>query len=133
MKSYLTNISHSVGKEMAGSSHTLICCLSKLGSSLEAGTKQPEVWLQYVYSVAKMLLYSSFDVPLALLWRSFGNTEDARYVHGGSWTSQEAKPSGTEVYASGDVCGMTHSVGFVTSCTYIYGAMSLCLYFETII
>ena len=26
---------------------------------------------------------SSFGVPLVLLWCSFGDTEDARYIHGG--------------------------------------------------
>jgi hypothetical protein len=42
-------------KEMAGSSHTLACCLSKLRSSLQAGKKQPRVWLQYVCNVAEVL------------------------------------------------------------------------------
>ena len=36
LKSYLTSISHSAGTEMAGSNHTLSCCLSKPRNSLEA-------------------------------------------------------------------------------------------------
>ena len=46
-------------KEIAGSGHTLTCCLSKLRSSLEAGKKQLRVWLQYVCNVAEVL----FDRP----------------------------------------------------------------------
>ena len=63
LKSYLTGISHSVASEMAGSSHTLGLLMSKLRSSLEAGRKQPRVWLEYVCSVAEVLLYPSFGAP----------------------------------------------------------------------
>lgn len=52
---YILCISQGVVKEMAGSSHTLACCLSKLRSSLQAGKKQPRVWLQYGCSVAEVL------------------------------------------------------------------------------
>lgn len=72
LKSYLVGISHTVSKEMAGSSHTPACCLSNLRSSIKAGKKQPRVWLQYVCSVSEVLLYSSFDAPLVLLWCSYG-------------------------------------------------------------
>ena len=41
-------------KEMASSSHTLPCCVSKLRSSLEAGKKQLRVWLQYVSDVVRI-------------------------------------------------------------------------------
>ena len=73
LKSYLVGISHTVSKEMAGSSHTLSCCLSKLRSSLGAGKKQPRVWLEYVCSVDEVLLYSSFGAPLVLLWPLYGD------------------------------------------------------------
>ena len=66
LESYLAGISHSVCKEKAGSSHTLTCCLSKLRSSLEAGKKQPRVWLQYVCGVAEEFLCLSFSGPLDL-------------------------------------------------------------------
>ena len=62
--SHFSDISHSVASEMAGSSHTPACCLSKLRSSLEAGKKQFRVWLEYVCSVAKMLFYPPFRVLL---------------------------------------------------------------------
>lgn len=68
LKSYLTGISHSADKEMAVSIYTLPCCLNKARSSLEAGKKQPRVWLQYVCGVSEMLLYSSFEAPLVFLW-----------------------------------------------------------------
>jgi len=44
-----------VGKEMAGCSHTLASCLSKLRSRQEAGKKQLRVWLQYGCSVTEVL------------------------------------------------------------------------------
>lgn len=64
IKSQIASCSHSVDKEMAGFSHTLTCCLSKLRSSLEAGKRQLRVWLQYACSVVEVLLYSSFGGPL---------------------------------------------------------------------
>ncbi len=63
LKSYLTG----VASVMADSSYTLTCCLSKHRSSLEAGKKQPRVWLQYACSVTEMLLYSSYGAPLVFL------------------------------------------------------------------
>lgn len=74
---YILGISQGVVKEMSGSSHTPACCLSKLRSSLEAGKKQPRVWLQYVSGVKEMLLCSSFRVPLFLLWSLYGGLEMA--------------------------------------------------------
>lgn len=73
LKSYQTGISHSVDKEMAGFSHTLTCCLSKLRSSLEAGKRQLRVWLQYACGVVEALLYSSLGVPIVLLCSPLGN------------------------------------------------------------
>ena len=75
LNSHLKGISHSVGREMAGSSHTLTCCLSKPRSNLEAGRKQLRVWLQYVCSVLEESLYSSFGLLMVLL-------KSARYIHG---------------------------------------------------
>ena len=43
LKSYLTGIRHSAASVMAGSSHTLTCCLSKPRSSLEYGYSMPVV------------------------------------------------------------------------------------------
>ena len=74
LKSYLVGISHTVSKEMAGSSHTPACCLSKLRSSLEAGKKQPRVWLQYSCGVVEGFLCFSFGVPLVLLWSPFDDS-----------------------------------------------------------
>lgn len=78
LKSYQTGISHSVDKEMAGFSHTLTCCLSKLRSSLEAGKRQLRVWLQYACSVVEALLYSSFGAPLVFFWSFNRNAEGVR-------------------------------------------------------
>ena len=64
---YILSVNQDVVKEMAGSSHTLGLLMSKLRSSLEAGKKQPRVWIEYVCSVAKMILYSSFGAPLVFL------------------------------------------------------------------
>lgn len=70
LESYLTGISHSVGREMAGYSHTLPCCLSKLRSSLEAGKKQHRIWLQYAY----VRWRRSFTPPLVLLLSPYGDS-----------------------------------------------------------
>jgi hypothetical protein len=82
---YILGISQGVVKEMAGYSHTPACCLSKLRSSIEAGKKQFRVWLEYVCSVAKMLLdepsgraerlYLYFCAPLAFLWSLYNSSE----------------------------------------------------------
>ena len=71
------------GKEMAGSSHTLSCCLSMPRSRVEAGKKQAKRSLDYGYSMAKVLLYPFISDPLVFLWYPFGVTEDALYVHTG--------------------------------------------------
>ena len=55
------------GKEMAGSSHTLACCLSKLRSSLEAGKKQIRVWLQYVCGVKEDMMTIKVEFVFKLL------------------------------------------------------------------
>lgn len=69
LKLYLVGISHTVSKEMAGFSHTLSCCLSKLRSSLGADKKRSRVLLEYTCSVAEVLFYSSFAV-LMVAWTS---------------------------------------------------------------
>lgn len=78
LKSYLTGISHSVASMLAASSHTLCLLMSKHRSSLEAGKKQPRVWLEYACSVTEVLLYPSFRVPLVLLLSPYGDSEMVR-------------------------------------------------------
>ena len=72
---YITDISHSVASEMVAFSHTLGLLMSKLRSCLEAGKKQPRVWIEYVCSVAKMLLYPSFGAPLVFLGSPYDSSE----------------------------------------------------------
>lgn len=76
--SYLTGISHSVGKGMAGISHAPACCVSKHRSSLEAGKKQLRVWLVYACGVTEVLLYPSFRVPLVFLLPPYDSSEMVR-------------------------------------------------------
>ncbi len=64
---YISGVNQDVVKEMAGSIHTLGLLTSKLRSSLEAGKKQPRVWIEYVCRQVKMLLYSSFGAPSVFL------------------------------------------------------------------
>ena len=88
----IAGISHSVGKEMAASSHTPCCYLNKPRSSLEAGKKQPRIWLQYVCGVAEVLLSSSFGVPVVLLLSLYGDSEMARngFKDGSKWCTLRA-------------------------------------------
>jgi len=76
--SYISGISYSVASPMTGFRHTHTCCLSKPRSCLEAGKKQLRVWLQYVYCLIEVLLYSSFTVSFVALWYSFSVTEILR-------------------------------------------------------
>lgn len=86
--SYLTGIRLIVGKEMASYCHTLPLLMSKSGSSLKAGKKLPRVWLEYVFSVAKMfldepsgrgeLLYPSFGNPLVFLLPPYDSSKMVR-------------------------------------------------------
>lgn len=117
------------------SNNTLPCCLSKPRSNLEAGKKQHRVWLEYAYSMTKMLLYSSFGAPLVFLWSSFGIIGDTRYMHGGyTEVSRRRHVSSkkvsqrcnedmmvmlrrldenlTRMFVSGNVCSLTYDVGF---------------------
>lgn len=79
---YLAYLKQGVGREMARCSHTPTFCLGKLGSSIKAGKKQLRVWLQYVCDMAEMLLYSSFDSPLVLLWTPYMGSEDSQWCKG---------------------------------------------------
>ena len=124
---YITGISHIVALEMARSIHTPARCLSKPRSSLGAGKKQPRVWLDYVCCVAKMLLYPSFGAPLVLLWSPYGESEDARYIHGGfSEPSRRCYGVRSEVYVLGNIGGVVNEAGFNASRTYVHGPMNLC-------
>ena len=78
----IAGISYTVDSDMAGNRHTLPCCLSKPRSSLEAGRKQPRVWLEHVCSQIEMLLYSSFGVTIVFLWSPFYGSKEIRYIHG---------------------------------------------------
>ena len=110
--------SFGIGNEMAGSNYTPACCLSKLRSSLEAGKKQLRVWLQYVCSMAEILLYSSLGAPLVLFWSPYRDSEFSRKCHGAltemSWSSDGVL---LEVYASSNVCSSTHEACFKCSRT----------------
>ena len=75
---YISGISHSVALILAAYSHTLGLLTSKLRSSLEAGKEQPRVWIEYVCSVAKMILYSSFGAPLVFLGSPYDGSEWVR-------------------------------------------------------
>jgi len=90
---YISGVNQDVVKEMAGSIHTLGLLMSKLRSSLEAGKKQPRVWIEYVCCVAKMLLYPSFGAPSVFLYSLYGGSEM-------SWCSNVNL---TEVFAVGNI------------------------------
>ena len=66
------------GKKLVGYSYTLPSSLSMPRSRVEAGKKQPRVCIEYDCSVAKMILYPSFDVPLELLLSLYGDSEMVR-------------------------------------------------------
>ena len=103
LKSYLADINHSVTSEMAYSSHTLPCCLSKLRSRQEAGKKQPLVWLEYGNSVAEVSLYSSFGAPLVPLRSPYDDSEMARNEF----------EEGSKMHIITSICGMSSGAGFV--------------------
>ena len=140
LKSYLTGISHSVASDMAGSSHTLGLLMSKLRSSLEAGKKQPRVWIEYVCSVAKMILYSSFGAPLVFLMCFFRDSADAHFIqsccmnitrwYAGGLTLVFCRCDGhlAEVYALSKIFVKASDVGFVSSRIYVYGVIILCTF-----
>ena len=114
---YILGISQGVVKEMAGSSHTPASCLSKPRSSQEAAKKQIRVWLQYFCSGAKvLLLYSSFSVPLVILWSPYGDLEMARngFEDSSKWC------------ATGNTCSGVNEAGFVASRTLVHGPTNTC-------
>lgn len=108
--------------KMAGSCHTPACCMSKLRSSIKAGKKQPRVWLEYICSVAKMLLSPSFSVSLVLLWSPYDSLKMVRseFEDGSKW------------YAMGNACSSAKEAGFIASRTHVPGQMNLCFCFEAI-
>ena len=111
---YFSGINYGVGMEMAGYSHTPACCLSKLRSNIEAGKKQPRVWLQYVCGVTEMLLYPSFGAPLVLLWSPYGGSEMAR----------NGVENGSKWCAMGNLCSNANEAGFLGMRTYVHRAMN---------
>ncbi len=128
---YILGISQGVVKEI-GSRHTLACCLCKLRSCLEAGKKQPRVWLEYVCDVEAVHLYPSFAARLVHLWSPFDVMEDIRYIHGGyvevsRWiratsteVSRRCNGNPTEVYASEYSCSSAHEVDFVDILAFVH-------------
>jgi hypothetical protein len=132
---HLTCIRH-IGKEMAGSIHTLTCCLSKLRSSLEAGKKQLIVWLQYVCGVTEMFLdepsgraerlYPSFGAPLVFLWSPHGDSEMARNGFLDEPSGKAEREDCLKWSTSGNTCSLTNEAGFGSPRTYVQGAMNLC-------
>ena len=124
--SYISGISHSVASEMAGSCHTPACCMSKLRSSIKAGKKQPRVWLEYVCSVANILLYPSFSVSLVLLWSPY---ESSKMVGSGFLDKPSGKAEreeGSKWYATGNVCSFVNEASFVGQQTYVQKPMKPC-------
>lgn len=115
-ESDLANDSHSAVSEMAGSIHAQACCLSKARSSLEAGKKQPRVWLQYSCGKTEMFLYPSFGIPLVLLRSPHGDSEMARngFEDGSKWC------------AMGNTCSSVNEAGFMGLRTYVQEPMKLC-------
>ena len=139
LKSYLTGISHSVASMLAASSHTIALLMSKPRSSLEAGRKQPRVWLEYVCSMANVLFYPSFGTPLGLHWSTFGVTGDTRYIHGGCMeilqrkhvtytVSRRRNGNLTEVDALDNVGSSANETAFMVLCTYVRGLINLYLF-----
>ena len=117
LKSYLTDISHSVASVMVGFSHTLPCCLSKPRSSLEAAWKQLRVWLEYTWSMAEVFFYLFFGCPLVFPRYYFGDCEMVRSELEGS--------SGCGVLINMDENDC--EVGFWTSRIYIHKSTPSCL------
>lgn len=94
----------------------------------------PEHQRTAIRNVAEPLFYPSFGAPLVLLWAPYGESEDARYIHGGfSEPSRKCHGALTEVYASGNIGGVANEAGFNGSRTYVHGRMNLCSYIKTII
>lgn len=76
---------------------------------------------------SEVFLYPSFGAPLVLLWSPYGESEDARYIHGGSLeSSRRCLGADTEVYALGNIGGVANEAGFNGSRTYVHGRMNLC-------
>ena len=75
----------------------------------------------------KVFLCPSFGAPLVLLWSPYGESEDARYIHGrSSEPSRRCHGALTEVYASGNIGGVANEAGFNGSRTCVHGRMNLC-------
>ena len=112
---YISGVNQDVVKEMAGSIHTIGLLTSKLKSSLEEGKKQSRVWIEYVCSVTKMLLYPSFRVPLVLLLSPYGDSEMARNGFG----------DGSKWYATGNTCSSVNDAGAAALRIYIHQLITL--------
>ncbi len=120
-KSHLTGISQNVSKEMASSSHTLACYVSKTRSSLEASKKLPRVWQEPAWCVAKAFLSSSFDAPLAFHSSPYGESVDVWYIHGGyTGVTQWCYGNLTDANVSDNLCSLINDGSFVASRTFVH-------------
>jgi len=117
--SYISGISHSVASEMAGHSHTQVCCLSKLRSSLGAGKKQLRVWLEYVCSMAEMLLYSSFGAPSVFPWSLYDSSKMVGSGFLDKPSGKAEREDGSKWYATGNVCSCANRAVFVVLRIYV--------------
>ena len=118
--------SFGAAKEMAYSSHTIACCLSKPRVWVEDGKSMLRVWLQYACGVEEEFLdepsgraerlYLSIGTPLAFLC--------SPYV--GSGMPRSSLGNLTEVHTSNNVCSLTSELGFMASRAYVYELMKLC-------
>lgn len=87
----------------------------------------PEHQRTAIQGVVEVLLYPSFGAPLLLLWSPYGESEDARYIHGGfSEPSRRCYGARSEVYVLGNIGGVANEAGFNASRTYVHGRMNLC-------
>ena len=147
-KSYLIGISYSVASVLVGYSHTLALLFR---SSIEASKKQPRVWLEYGCSMAEVLLYLPFSVPLVFLMCSYRDSEGVRYIHGccadvtrmlhatsmqvfrkrfGDVMEMVRSSHGDimEEYLSNNICLQVNGIGIKSLYAYLHKAMSLYSY-----
>ena len=89
----------------------------------------PEHQLTAIRSEAEVFLYPSFGAPLVFLWSPYGESEDARYIHGGSSEpSRRCYGARSEVYVLGNIGGVANEAGFNGLRTYVRGRMNPCSY-----
>ena len=118
--------------KMNHSTHTLSILMKQLRSSLEAGKKQPRVWLDYVCCVAKMLLSPSFGAPLMFLCSPYDSSKMVRSEFLDEPSGKAEREDGSKWYAMGNTCSSAKEAGFNGSRTHVPGQMNLSFCFEAI-